>query len=235
MEHTQSASFISFSKGFCMVKYSAFSYKKGNSLLHKCPSWIKLLFLPILNVLFLCLPPYFAFGLIAIQFLTACVLRISVKEQFRDLKPVLYYASLLIFFQFFVSFSEGEKSFKGLFNWSVQKESVFSLAKLFCVMQSASLLFKTSTSLELREGIGAIERNICKFLHAKKTDRFTNAIFLFLNFIPMISRIWQELKLAWISRNGKNSIKMYAVLLPVFFSVGMKKAYNQAKAIQIRN
>ena len=86
-----------------MVKYSAFSYKKGNSILHKCPSWIKLLFLPILNVLFLCLPPYFAFGLIAIQFLTACVLHISFKEQFRDLKPVLYYASLLIFFQFFSS------------------------------------------------------------------------------------------------------------------------------------
>ncbi len=218
-----------------MVNHSAFAYKKGNSILHKCPAWIKLLFLPVLNILFLCLPPYFALGLIALQFLTACVLRISFREQFRDLKPVLYYASLLIFFQIFVSFSEGAKAFKDFFDWDAQKESIFSLAKLFCVMQSTSLLFKTSTSLELREGISTIERNIRKFLHVKKGEGFTNAISMFLNFIPIISRIWQELKYAWISRNGKNGIKMYAVLLPVFFSAGMKKAYNQAKAIQIRS
>lgn len=93
-------------------------------------------------------------------------------------------------------------------------------------MQTSSLVFKTSTSLEMREGISKI---------FGRKSAITNAISMFLNFIPMISKIWQQSKVAWKIRGGKNGIKMYFVLLPILFSVGMKKAYNLAKAVQIRN
>ncbi len=235
-------------------KYSLFSYKRGSSFLHKCPSWAKILFIPVVNILFLCLPPYFSLALILLQTIVAFSLRFTPLEQLNDLKPIIYYAILLFFFQIVsILFSLGNLNlsetkikdasfakrffsiFKETFTWENQKETVFMLLKLFAVMQSASLLFKTSTSLEIRLGIEKIELAIRKFFHLKNKCTFTNAISLFLNFIPMVSRIWNETKVAWINRGGKTNLKMYVTILPVLFSVGMKKAYNEARAIEIRN
>ena len=89
-------------------------------------------------------------------------------------------------------------------------------------MQSASLVFKTSTSLELREGIFKIEKLVRKILHLKNKATFTDTFSMFLNFIPLVSKIWEQSKKAWLARGGKNFVKMYLALLPVLFSVGMK-------------
>lgn len=59
-------------------------------------------------------------------------------------------------------------------------------------------------------------------------------IFMFLNFIPMIASIWQQLRRAWAARGGKNGIRMYILLLPVLFFVAMKKAWNMSRAIEAR-
>lgn len=207
--------------------YSFFSYKDGSSLLHKCPAWIKILFIPLLNILFLCLPPVFSIGLIFCQFILACCLHFSLKEQFTDLKPVLFYALMVFFMQLLLWIFGGfQKTFLEVFCWEAQKDSVFLLIKILAVMQSASLLFKTSTSLQMREGIARI---------FGRKSAFTNSLFMFLNFIPMISKIWEQSKKAWIARGGKNSVKMYVTLLPVLFSVGLKKAWNMARAVSIRS
>jgi len=208
-----------------MVEYSLFSYKKGSSFLHRCPAWCKILFIPVINILFLCLPPFFSIILMVLQFILACCLRFTLKEQFADLKPVLYYAVLLIFFQVITWLGTGCPDWHEYFSWESEKETVWLLIKIFAVMQSASLVFKTSTSLELREGIGTIfgQKSI-----------FTNAISMFLNFIPMVAKIWEQSKRAWFARGGKHNIKMYTTLMPVLFSVGMKKAYNAARAVSIR-
>lgn len=214
-----------------------FSYKSGSSFLHKTPAWIKLLFIPFINILFLCLPAYFACGLVVIQFVLACCLHFSFKEQLTDVKPVLYYAVLLYGFKVILwamSFISGDGITKTSSSDLFDLETFFLLVKLFCVMQSASLVFKTSTLLQLREGIAQIESTLRKILHLKKQNTFTNAISMFLNFIPMLAQIWEQSKKAWCARSGKKGLKMYSVLLPVLFSVGMKKAYNQARAISIR-
>ena len=216
-------------------KYSAFLYKAGNSFLHRCPAWIKLLCIPALNILFLCLPVYFALGLIVVQFAIACVLRFSLREQFTDLKPVLYYAAFVLVMDLIMCFGSGKMNFAEVFSWDNQKESVFLLVKIFCILQSASLVFKTSTSLELRDGIWTIEKAVRKIFHLKEKNFITNTISLFLNFIPMVSKIWNQSVRAWIARGGKKGIKMYHKLLPVLFFVGMKKAWNAARALQIRN
>ncbi len=166
----------------------------------------------------------------------AFYLHFSLKEQLADLRPVLFYGVLLLIFKI-ISYAFSGTSFLEIkANWWIEeKETVFLLIKLFCIMQSVSLIFKTSTSLELREGIEKIELWVRKKLHLKEKRTFTNAIFMFLNFIPMVSKIWQQSQRAWIARGGKKSLKMYMILLPVLFSVGMKKAYNMARAIEIRS
>lgn len=241
MEHKKSDGYLQKSRGFNMVKYSLFAYKPGSSFLHKCPAWCKILFIPLLNILFLCLPPYFSLGLMIFQVLLAFGLGFSIREQLSDLRPIIYYAVLLFVFQLISWFIGGlspmeggmnlnlrglsPQTFAQSFSWAAEKETVFLLIKLFAIMQSASLVFKTSSSLELREGIGKL---------FGYNSVFTNAISMFLNFIPMLSKIWEESKRAWIARSGKANLKMYMVLLPVLFSVGMKKAFNMARAISIR-
>lgn len=224
-----------------MVKNtSVFSYKKGNSFLHRIPAWCKLLFIPLINILFFCLPPFFSAVLILIQFVIACSLHFSASEQFSDLRAVFYYALLLVFYKLIFYFSGNaailfdDGKFSLMHLWNEEKDTLFLLVKLFCIMQSASLVFKTSTSLELRSGIECIETFVRKIFHLKKSTDFTDAVSLFLNFIPMVSRIWEQSKRAFIARGGKNSLRMYTVLLPVLFSVGMKKAWNTSRALLVR-
>ena len=219
-------------------KYSLFAYKNGNSFLHKCPAWIKLLFIPAAGILLLLAKWQFVPVAILCLLLLGFMVKISAHEQFCDLKPIFFYAVLLFVFELFMldykSFSAFEASFAEVFSWQNQKETVFFLLKLTAVMQCASLLFKTSTSLELREGIFLIETKIRASLHLKNANTFSEMLFMFLNFIPMIAVIWAQLKRAWLARGGKNSIKMYVSLLPVLFFVSMKKAWNMSRAISIR-
>lgn len=217
------------------MKNSAFAYQSGNSILHKCPSWIKILFIPLINILIFSLPFYFALAFLFLQFVLACVAKISFKAQLSDLKPVIFYAFMLLWMQLILGLTQsGVENLFIHFTWQNQKENVFMLVKLFCIMQTASLLFRTTTALKIRDGIAVIEKRTRKILHVKKGYAFTNTISLFLNFIPLVSQIWQQSVKAWRARGGKKSIKMYCVLLPVLFSVGMKKAYNSARALYIR-
>ncbi len=211
-----------------MTQDTAFSYKQGSSFLHRCPAWIKILLIPVFSVAVFTLPFYCAAGLCSVQIILACVLRFTFREQLRDLKAVLYYAAFLIFTKVIGSIAVNHFDLRNFF--INEKETWFLLLKLLCVMQSASLLFKTSTSLQIREGLELMERKITR----KQTAPVAQAVSLFICFIPQVSKNWQQAERAWKARGGRKSLRMFVVLLPVFFSVGMKQAYNSARAISAR-
>lgn len=212
---------------------TAFSYKPGTSLLHRCPVWIKLALIPVISVAAFYLPFYFAAGLCIAQIILACILHFTIREQLRDLRAVLYYAVFLICVKII-----GNLAANGFSNIPQRTADFFIseietwvlLLRLLCVMQTASLLFKTSTSLQIREGLETIEKGIRRKPHAPVAQ----AVSLFICFIPQVSKNWQQAERAWKARGGKKSLRMFVVLLPVFFSVGMKQAYNSAKAISAR-
>lgn len=205
-----------------------FEYKKGNSFLHKLPVSLKLFLIPLFSVLFLFLNICFSITLIIIQFLLAFIVRLSIKEQFSDFKPILFYIVFLIFGQAFHFFYYKNFSFEN------QKETIFLLIKFFCIIQSSSIIFRTTSTLEIYRLFYSTENKIRKIFHLKENSPFTDTFFIFLNFIPLMTKIWTDVKRAWIARNGKKSIKMYFVLIPILFSVGLKKAYNTSRAILIR-
>ena len=188
----------------------------------------KILLVPLLSILFLCLPLVCSLVLIAVQFLLACCLKIKMRDQLKDLRPVIYYALLMLVFQLLSWLFSGPTllSLKESFSWDSEKETIWLLLKIFAVLQTASLVFKTTTTLEMRDGIAKI---------CGQKSAFTNAIYMFVNFIPMVSRIGEESQRAWFARGGKKSLRMYMTLLPILFSVGMKKAYNAARAVTIRS
>lgn len=214
-------------------KYSAFTYQPGNSFLHRLPAWIKILIIPALNILFFCLPPVFSVILICTQVGLGFYLHFGFRSQLQDLKPVIYYAFLLYIFSFFGNvFASGMEGIKITFQ---NKETAIMLVKLFCIMQSCSLMFRTSTSLEIRDGIGVMETAVRKVFHLKPQNQLTNLLSLFICFIPMVYKTWNQSVRAWKARHGKTGIRMYLTLLPVLFSVGMKQAYNTSKAVAIRS
>ncbi len=231
---------------------TAFSYKQGFSFLHRCPAWVKILLLPILSLSIFYLPPYFALALIALQTLVSFLLHFTVREQAKDLKAVFYYAFFLICVKIIgnlaASISAGSLSSfelsalpQAVFSFLIsEKETWLLLLKLFCVMQTASLIFKTSTSLQIREGLEIMELAVRRSLHLKPlVDGRPNApvaqtVSLFICFIPQVSKNWQQASRAWKARGCRKSLRMFAVLLPVFFSVGMRQAYNSARAISAR-
>ena len=207
---------------------TAFSYKSVSSFMHRCPAWIKLLLIPVVSIAVFKLPVYFAIGLCMIQIVLSFALKFSVREQLRDLKAVLYYAAFLIFAKLIGSVTSGQFDLSAFIR--NEKETWLLLLKLLCVMQSASILFKTSTSLQIREGLELMERKITR----KQQTPVAQGVSLFICFIPQVSKNWQQAERAWKARGGRKSLRMFVVLLPVFFSVGMKQAYNTARAISIR-
>ena len=214
----------------------AFSYKAGNTFVHKMPPVAKILLIPSINILIFTLPFEVSLGFLIFQAALAFGLKFALREQLRDLRPVLYYALILYVTSFIAQFCAAGFDLQSAFSSTVQNhETIKMLVKLFCVMQSASILFKTSTSLQIRDGIGVIESLIRKILPVSKKNTFTDTIALFVCFIPMVYKNWELSKRAWFARGGKSGIKMMKSIFPVFFSVGIKQAYNAARAVAVRN
>ena len=209
------------------MKNTAFSYKQGSSFLHKCPALIKILFIPLLSILIFKLPPVFAVSLFAIQLILAFCLHFTLREQLSDLRAVLYYALFLIAAKIIGQLAATKSlphDFTSLLTFFRSEQETFCLLlKLLCLMQSASLLFKTSTTLQIRESLASL-----------KLPLLSELLSLFICFIPQVSKNWQQAERAWLARGGKKSLRMFLVLLPAFFSVGMKQAYNTARALSIR-
>ncbi len=215
-------------------KYSLFSYKAGNSPLHTMPAWMKIIFIPLLNIIAFNLPIYVSAVLIVLQTAAAFFLRFTIREQAEDYKPVAYYA-VILYATRLIGFVIPYGIVDGAIRCFSDASPLSMLIKLLCIIQGASLMFKTSTSLEIREGIGCIESAFRRILPVSKKNTLTDTVALFVCFIPMVHAIWLESKRAWIARGGKSSLKMYGTLLPLLFSVGMKKAYNSAKAVAARS
>ena len=188
---------------------------------------MKILLIPIISIAVFKLPFFVVAGLVVVQIILGFCFHFTLRQQLLDLRPVLYYAVLLIFTKLIgAAFA---KQLPGDF-----LPTLIMLLKLFCVMQTASLVFRTSTPLQLRESLEKIELGIRKVFHLKRRTPVAEALALFICFIPQVSKNWEMCKKAWFARGGKKSLKMLIVLLPVLFSVGMKQAYNSARARSAR-
>ncbi len=224
-----------------MNNYSAFSYKAGHSVFHRMSAWCKILLIPVFNIAVFSLNWKFAAVFVGIQFITFFCLRFTLKEQLTDLTPVLWYGIFMYLIDLisgtYIGFAELglADSFLSALKKCLYDEKTFStIVKFFVCNQSAALMFKTSTSLELREGIETIELKIRKVLPCSKKPRFAIVVSMFINFIPAVFKIWNQLKRAWFARGGKYNLRMFLTLFPVLFSIGLKYAFDTTKAVLIR-
>lgn len=221
-----------------MKSNAIFSYKHGNSIIHKLSPTIKILLLPVFSLLVFNLNEFFTIFLVVTQIILCFNLKFSVKEQITDIKPVLFYGVMLIFAKISILIYQiifENQNFKPLFLQIIcEKETYILILKLLCIMQSTSILFKTSTPLEIREGIIIIESFLRKVFHLKKSHVLSESLALFFIFIPMIFETYENIKFTWKGRQGKTNIKMFLVIFPVLLAVTMNKAYKKTLSLLAR-
>lgn len=225
------------------MKCPSFSYKAGSSFLHRMPAWLKILAVLVLSAAAFSLPSGFPVVLAVFQVFLAFLLRFSFRDQAGDLKVVLYLAAFLYmtgFAGFFcAAFFGCGTDFAPALESSAEKAfgnpgTALMLVRLLCVLQVSSLAFRTTTALEMRGAAAEIEGAVRRFLRLGEGSSVSDLVSFTFCFIPLVFRIWSRLETAWRARRGRTSPRMFMTLLPALFSVGMKDAFNAARAVTAR-
>jgi energy-coupling factor transporter transmembrane protein EcfT len=217
-----------------------FRYKPGKSLLHHAPAWIKLVLLFPLSAITLYIPLSVSGTLVACMCVCAFLCEFSAREQLADLRAAWYYAVFLYILAV-------------LTNWAVARSFTPQLlipgidwftgsVHLVLMLLISGLLFRTTTSLALKDGIDTIERILRGGLrripiagkYISPDARFAKSIALFIGFIPAVFELWQKIERAWIARGGGNGIKKLKVLAPTLISLSFYAATAKARALAAR-
>jgi len=225
---------------------TVFRYKTVNGPLHKLPAMLKLfLFLP-LSVICMSLPSlYLAAGIIA-AVITASLCGFTLCEQLTDFKPAAFYASLMYGLSVFSTLFEnwGSMPLPALASAALLPRADFLHAalRLTLVVQLSALLFRTTSSIEIREALVNLERRTRLILKRlpllgkaiSPRPRFLQNISLFLSFIPEIFEAWAAFNLAWKARGGKQGIAKIKTLVFILITMSFEKAALKARALEAR-
>jgi len=225
---------------------TVFRYKTVKGPLHKLPAMLKLfLFLPFSFVCMSLPSIYLAIGIIA-AVLTASLCRFTLREQLTDFKPAAFYASLMYVLSVFSIFFENWRSLP-LLDLAVaaflpRADFLHAALRLTLVVQLSALLFRTTSSIEIRESLVTFERRIRLILKhlpllgkaISTRPRFLQNISLFLSFIPEIFEAWSAFNLAWKARGGKQGTAKIKTLVFVLITLSFEKAALKARALEAR-
>ena len=223
-----------------------FQYKTQKCPLHKPPAALKFLFLLPLSVVCMSLPLAGLVPGVVILMFAAFSCRFSPREQLADLKPAFFYAALMYALSLFSSLLESLETMR-LTELSAQiflpqHRFILIAMRLVLIVQLCALFFRSTSPVELREGIGSIELFVRRILRrlpvlgkyiSFKTN-YSQNIALFLSFIPEVFETWRQLNLAWHGRAGKHGLRKIKALVFVLISLSMEKAARKANALTAR-
>ena len=187
---------------------SLFSYKATDSILHRTPVLLKLLFLLAVPITVMFCPVEVCLILIAATAPLVPVGKIRIRDFLRDLKPVVIYSLMIAVLDVLIYL---------LFDRSrdiVTENSLLLILRLLCAMEATSVFFRTTSSFELREALS--------FGHPG--NPVSDVFALFLSFLPQVFAIWTELDLAYRARGGKSGPGKILRLFPLLITMSMKKA-----------
>jgi len=233
-----------------VMKQAVFRYKTVKGPLHKLPAMVKLfILLPLSGFCVSVSPLWLGTGMVVLT-LTAFLCGFTLREQLTDLKPAAIYAFLMYSLSVFSTLMDStfknlmEMTFGDLAAALIPREDFLKIAlSLAVVMQLSALLFRTTSSVEIREGLFTIER----FLRAvfsrlpffgKRISlhpRFAQNISLFLCFVPEIFQTWSSIDLAWKARGGRQGWAKIKTTVFVLITLSFEKASVKAKALEARS
>ena len=225
---------------------TVFGYKTVKGPLHKLPAMLKLfLLLPLSGICISLAPLWIASGITAAA-ITAFLCKFTLREQLTDIKPAAFYALVMYGLSVFSTLLDNWKFLPpgelAVSAFIPQADFLRAALSLALVVQLSALLFRTTSSTEIRDGLNAVERFIrnalsrLPFLGKRITlrPRFAENITLFLCFIPEIFESWASINLAWKARGGRNGLAKIKTIVFVLISLSFEKAALKAKALDAR-
>jgi biotin transport system permease protein/energy-coupling factor transport system permease protein len=229
------------SVGYKMKERSViFRYKRGNSVCHRLPAPLKLALMLCAGVTVMFLPLSAVCAGIALMAALARCCRFTLREQCADIKPACYYAFFLFIINLAACLYAGIPG-GGLGRDWLRADYVLYAMRLGLVMQLSALLFRTTTSIEIKETIATIETGIRmavrKLPFARTIDpnaKLAKYAALMINFIPALFELWEKLNRAYQARCGRGGPKKYRILLIALFSLSFHYASEKAKALAAR-
>jgi len=228
-----------------VMKQSVFRYKTIKGPLHKLPAMLKLfILLPLSGFCMSLSPLWLGIGIIAL-ILTAFLCNFTLREQLTDLKPAAIYALLMYALSVFSTLLENwrDASFEELYAALIPRKDFLRIAlSLAVVMQLSAFLFRTTSSIEIREILFTIERFLRSvFSHLpffgkniSPHPRFAQNITLFLCFVPEIFQTWSSIDLSWKARGGKQGWTKIKTTVFVLITLSFEKASVKEKAFEAR-
>jgi energy-coupling factor transporter transmembrane protein EcfT len=231
-----------------------FRYKKGSSIYHRLPAPVKFALTLCASIIVMFLPLYAICAGTVFMAVFASVCGFTLREQRADIKPAIYYALFLFalniaanLYTLCVSADAFADSLDGTFRSGIAAVMVPPLAyiryaaRLLLVMQFSALLFRTTTSIEIKEtlcaaetGIRTVMRNFPLARNITMDAKIGKSAALMISFIPALFEIWEKLNRAYQARYGRGGLKKYRILLTALAALSFHHASEKAKALAAR-
>lgn len=222
------------------MELSLFSFQPTRSPLTKLPAGIKLLalFSAILGLFSINLTV--ALVLCPLLILFSTIMGFSPASQLKDFQPILAYLVLYYLIAVVINIIQsGDLSVRSLIP---PEELLLSILRLLLSVQMASLLYKSTTTTQIKFSLQKAESFLRRCLHTlpfvgNKIDTRASTTFsltLIISFVPRIMSLWSQLEVSWRARGGKPGLSMVRTLLPQLFVLAFQDAEDSWRAIASR-
>ncbi|MDR2070606.1 MAG: energy-coupling factor transporter transmembrane protein EcfT [Treponema sp.] len=220
-----------------------YSYRPGDSALHRLPGWVKLLtLLGISTAAFFAGFPALAAGAIIV---TAGALSAGIRpwELLRGGKPLF----IMIFFIVPLRSIAYDPL---MFNVPGCREALLFGGTILVSFSAGALLFSVTTMTELMDSLSKIERVLClplavmlkkkrsprtrRLLRRLEQPRLSLGISLMLGFLPRFFEVWESVTAAYRARAGKGGVSQMLTVIPPVIEHMIAKAGETASALESR-
>lgn len=207
-----------------------FCYRKGNTLLHKVPALIKIIFMVVFCITaflggqmetveeILVKPVFFQL----LYCICVCILLFLLgKGRLSDviqMKWILWFGLLVTVFRLIPEDEEMYRSwasYKPVFLNGILAGGLYTI-RFFFASFACQMIFTTTSGLEIREAFENVHVAVCKILPFMKNFNLAFAVSLAVTFIPEVFETWNRVQLASKARRGNR--KSFAVFFRVLFS-----------------
>lgn len=209
-----------------------FRHRPGSSPLHRMDATAKLACALALSAASFAAPPAFsAAALVLSVAASALVLRSTPREILSDLKPAAAYALLLLLATLALNASEfAEKGGSPLEILRPNAAYVPLMLGTAAALQVTALLYRSTSTAQLRESFARIER----FATRREETPAADTMSLALSFLPAVARLWTRLESAWRARGGGEGPRKAVRLVPRLLHAAMREAYEKSLAMESR-
>lgn len=222
------------------MELSLFSFQPTSSPLVRVPAGVKLLALLFAIVSLFYTNLTVALALCPLLTLFSASMGFSLARQLKDFRPILTYLALYYLIAVVTNaIQSGTFSSRCLIP---SRQIILSILRLLLSVQLASLLYKSTTTIQIKFSLQKAESHLRSTLRSvpfigKKIDTRASTTFsltLVISFIPRIMSLWNQLEGSWRARGGKPGLSMVRTLLPQLLALAFQDAEDSWRAITSR-